>query len=124
MNWLRNIFGLSKPVVPTPKPAKFIGSPVLVDWDAQDVMELRKFLQNQTGKKLIEICGAHSLRTAMKECSGDKGAPEAAGMDAMLRFQFNLASDRMLQQISGDSPANESSAVSELSDTDRPLRSF
>lgn len=74
--------------------------PPTVDWTADDVLALRKFFAEQTGRKLIELCGGHALAEAMREAHGDRATPKAAGMDALLRFQFNLASDQEFLRIS------------------------
>lgn len=78
-----------------------------VNWTAEHVGHLREFLGSETGRVVVAICGQHALTEAMNEAQGDRTSPKAAGMDAMLRFQFNLASDKTLAAISGGSPANE-----------------
>lgn len=82
------------------------------EWTAADVEIWRAFLSNPTGAKLVAICGQHALQQAMKEAQGDALA-QAAGMDALLTFQFNLASDRMharLSEAAADSAANHATA--------------
>ncbi len=82
------------------------------EWTAADVEIWRAFLSNPTGAKLVAICGQHALQQAMKEAQGDALA-QAAGMDALLTFQFNLASDKVHQRLSeaaADSAANHTTA--------------
>lgn len=74
--------------------------PPTVEWTADNVLALRKFFAEETGQKLIELCGGHALAEAMREAHGDRATPQAAGMDALLRFQFNLASNEQLNRIS------------------------
>jgi hypothetical protein len=103
-----------------------IVQPVYAQWNQSDVIELKKFLAGITGKKLISICGSEIFQQSMKEAYGDAGAPTAAGMDRMLIFQFNLASDETLQKISRASLDKEANSESnEQNDIDAPLvRSF
>lgn len=92
-----------------PAPSRsFTIPPQTLEWQAEDCEILRHFLTQPTGRKLVEICGGEALQEAMKEAQGDRGNPKAAGMDAMLRFQFNLASETVRQKLSGDSAAQES----------------
>ncbi len=83
-----------------PKPAFYrVVQGEFVDWNADDVANLRKFYVTYTGSKLVKICGSETLQQAMKEANGDALA-RAAGMDHMLRMQFNMASDKELARIS------------------------
>lgn len=101
MTWLVKLFKRKRePQAVTAKRPSFLAPPVTVDWTVGDVIEARRFLSGETGRKFVEICGAEALREAMAEVCGDRTGPRAAGMDAMLRFQFNLASDALFQKIS------------------------
>lgn len=98
-----------------------------VEWTASNCQELRKFYANETGQKLVKICGSHITIEAMKECAGDKGSPQAYGMDCLLRFQFNLASDTMLAQISPPPASQEENTADTERESGEPVeirRSF
>ncbi len=94
-----------------PKTKRFTAPPATIDWTPDNCMALRSFLSNETGRKMIEICGGRAFQEAMKEAQGDRSNPQGAGMDAMIRFQFNLASDAAFQTLS-EAPA----------DTEAPLQ--
>lgn len=109
MSWLKSIFDRRKKTVvastPKPSPARYqIVQPHFEVWDESDVTALRTFFSSATGQKLIAICGSETLQQGMKEAAGDS-LTRAAGMDFMLRFQFNLASDKELARISGATAA-------------------
>lgn len=87
--------------------------PATVAWDVDDCEVLRHFLNQPTGRKLIEICGMHALQEALKEAQGDRANPQASGMDAMLRFQFNLASETVREKISGASAAQDANKTAD-----------
>jgi len=126
MNWLTNIFNRKAKIATPAKPVQFrIVQPVFEQWNGDDVSHLRSFFSSGTGQKLIAICGSETFQKAIKESNGDATTPQASGMDYMLRFQFNLASDAMLQKISEATPdvvANPES--SEQNDAELLLRSF
>ena len=126
MNWLTNIFNRKAKVATPDKPVQYrIVQPAFEQWNGDDVSHLRSFFGSGTGQKLIAICGSETFQIAMKEANGDSTVPQAAGMDSMLRFQFNLASDAMLKKISEATPdavANPES--SEQNDAELLLRSF
>lgn len=84
-----------------------IVQPVFEKWTASDVETLRAFYKTHTGQKLVSICGSETLQQGMKEAQGNAMA-KAAGMDYMIRFQFNLASDKELARISGETAAQVS----------------
>jgi len=144
MRWLRTILGLAKRDAwiaelerellnwqrrfdARPAVRRFTVPPPTTGWTAGDCEALRSFFQKETGRKLLEICGAHALHEAMKECAGDKAAPLAAGMDAMLRFQFNLASESVRQKLSDESADSDSKTAEREQDAAQPVeirRSF
>lgn len=100
-------------------PDTFAVPPVTVEWEAGDCEVLRDFLAKETGRKLVQVAGQHALHQAMRECQGDKATPEAAGMEAMLRFIFNLASVQQQQKISqaaSDRAANHDTTAGEQDD--------
>lgn len=118
MNWPGAIFSRRKRATPA-GPVRYCAPQHTVEWTEEDVLRLRGFLATPVGQKLVAICGAHAQQTALKECAGDRATPQAAGMDALLRFQFNLASDLQLQRISratGEQVATNQPAGQEESD--------
>ena len=123
---------LSRALAPCPKAGdrgarKFIIRPAVEDWTADDCLLWRKFLGTPTGQKLILISGGEASETAMKECCGDTATPQASGMSAMLRFQFNLASDVVFQSLSGEAPAQASNTADREQEAAAPVetsRSF
>jgi len=107
--WLKLRNRVEAPPEPSPaaqpRPAKFEILPEFEEWEQSDVMALRSFLSSQTGRKLVKVCGSEIHVASLKECAGDSGSPQAYGMNQMLLFQFNLASDKMLSQAAGDTAA-------------------
>jgi hypothetical protein len=83
--------------------------PPLVKWTDKDVIELRKFYASNVGQKLVEACRAKVLDDSMKACQeADMHAVgRAAGADELLRWQFNQASEHMLQKLSRASSAQD-----------------
>lgn len=130
MIWLKKLWFLKKAAAkPLPKP--FYHSRIVQQqfesWTADDVGHLRTFLNTPTGKKLVAISGSETFQQSLRECSGDDGAPKAAGMDYLLRFQFNLASERCLKTISSaslDKDANDTDSPEQNAEAASELRSF
>jgi hypothetical protein len=91
---------------------------VFEQWTTEDVQALRKFLSSDTGLKLVRMCGSHIHTEALSECAGDKAAPKAYGMDQLLRYQFNLASDTILSQVAGDTAAKPNTTGNALDDVE------
>ncbi len=83
------------------KPIKFEVLPEFEKWTASDVSLLRAFLGSATGEKLVKICGSETHKAAMIEATGATTPKRAHGMDWLLRFQFNLASDEILSRAAG-----------------------
>lgn len=112
MNWLKKILGLTRRDEQISRLKEHLnslldasaavrpGTPAPLVWTPDDCLALRKFFGEATGRKLIELCGGHALHEAMREAHGDRTTPMAAGMDALLRFQFNLASDQEYKRVS------------------------
>lgn len=70
-----------------------------------DIMALRAFFATETGQKLVKVCGSAIHVEAMAESAGDRASKKAFGMDALLRFQFNLASDKEFARATSESVA-------------------
>ena len=125
MNWLKQLFRRkpkARPVI-----SFRIVQPVFEQWTGDDVTNLCHFLKTPTGQKLVSICGSETLQTGMKEANGDTAAPKAAGMDYLLRFQFNLASSQELARISraaGDQAATTDNAEQKADVDPASMRSF
>ena len=95
---------------PAPRPVKFAILPEFERWEQSDVMALRAFFSSETGRKLVKVCGSEVHKASLHECAGDAGSPKAFGMNQMLVFQFNLASDLQFSQASGDTDATQDTA--------------
>lgn len=94
MNWFRKWLRRQASVALGPLPSPAI-------WNAEDVTELRKFFNSSTGNRFTNLCRAKVLDDAISGChSNAHDASKAAGADELLRWQFNKASDKELQEIS------------------------
>lgn len=92
-----------------------------VEWTVSDVSALRQFFANETGQKVVKICGAHIVVESMRECSGDTGSPRAYGMDSMLKFIYNLASDAMVAKISPPPATQEDNTADAQGEQGEPV---
>lgn len=111
-----------KPKFPSSPNLYRIVQPQFEQWTSDDVANLRSFFSSVTGRKIVSISGSVTFQQAMKEAAGDSLAL-AAGMDHMLRFQFNLASE--LARISGATAAQAANPESiQKNEDDALLRSF
>jgi hypothetical protein len=124
------MFKRKQPATPAkPRPAALryqLVQPEFATWTAQDVGNLRMFLKTETGQKLVSICGSKIFQQGMKEAHGDALA-RAAGMDELLIFQFNLASDEQLAKLSEATAAQVAQTTpenAELNDDVTLIRSF
>lgn len=79
-------------------------------------MALRVFLSSEAGQKLIKVCGSAIHAEAMAESAGDRASKKAFGMDALLRLQFNLASDKEFARATGEQVAKPNTTGSEEND--------
>lgn len=79
-------------------------------------MALRAFLATETGQKLVKVCGSAIHAEAMAESAGDRASKKAFGMDQLLKFQFNLASDKEFARATGEQVANPDTIGSEEND--------
>ena len=102
-----------KPVL---TPLRFQLLPEFEAWTVEDVQALRNFMRSATGLKMVKNCGSYIHEQAMSECAGDKATPKAFGMNELLRWQFNLASEKMLSQAAGDTAANTNTTGGALDD--------
>lgn len=79
---------------------------VVSNWSVEDIFNLKKFLSTETGQKFISTCGAKIQAEMLEACNDPMhtthSAAKCAGADALLRWQFNLASDVTLSQITSD----------------------
>lgn len=139
IRFLKNLFARKDKASPSERQKRAYASlnfkivqPQSAEWVYEDVIKLRQFLTTGTGKKLVLICGSEIIQQAMKEVNGDSTMARASGMDGLLRFQFNLASEKMSDKLSqkisrsaGAQAETQPPGDSELNDADLPeIRSF
>lgn len=96
-------------------------------WLAADVQAWQLFLKTPTGQKLLACCREQITHEALVGCNDAvntvHSAARAAGADWLLRYQFNMASNKTLEEISrptGDQV--EIPTVSEQSEADLVAR--
>lgn len=97
--------------------------PIPDAWLVADVQALQLFLKTATGQKMLQICRAQVAQDALTMPADAKDTAHVAAMaygaDKLLRYLFNMASNKTLEEISrptGDQV--EIPTVSEQSEAD------
>lgn len=105
------------PKPPEPKP---ISAPISPDWLSSDILSLRKFLNDESGRKLIQRGRAISFANAIAG-SNDQfhtvhSAGRTAGFSEALNWIESCASDEMLSRVTGAQATKQNTSDSEQDD--------
>ncbi len=91
---------------------QFPSLPMPLEWGQNDVLALRAFRDSGTGQKLFEIARAkvleHGVANAADVFHTQHSAGVTTGMDNMLKYLWNMASDEILKRFQDDAPAKAS----------------